>query len=64
MYTTRESHCSYRLLVGQVTISPSDGTVNEGDTFQFNCTNEANTGAPILLMMIVPVIFIIGLPSN
>ena len=48
MYTTRESHCSYRLLVGQITIDLSDGTINEGDTFQFTCTNEANTGPPTL----------------
>ena len=41
-------HCSYRLLVGQVTISFTDSTVNEGDTFQFTCTNTQGNGAPVL----------------
>ena len=41
-------HCSYRLLVGEVTISFTDSTVNEGDTFQFTCTNTEVNGAPML----------------
>ena len=36
------------MFVGEVTISPTDGTVNEGDTFQFTCTNSQNSGAPTL----------------
>ena len=41
-------HCSYRLLVGQITISLTDSTVNEGDTFQFTCINTQGNGAPML----------------